>query len=151
LHYIYIAKNKGDIMNEAESIMELLPMIGEITPSGNYLVFKSNRASYEIYELDKAKSDIAQIRHKLELMGIRDIPIQHAMTLEVNYRYAKPAQQKTLNAIMNAQVRFNALKTLFYNGGFQLSPVEQKYFQAKAAQRNAMRATFAAKQAQNVK
>jgi len=130
-------------MNQAESIMELLPKIGKITESGNFLVFKSSRASYEIYELEKAKEDIAQIRRKLELMGIRDIPIQHAMTLEVNYRYAKQAQKKTLDAIMDAQVRFDALKTLFYNGGFQLSPAEQQYFQALAAKRNALQTAFA--------
>jgi len=131
-------------MNQAESIMELLPLIGKIEESGNFLIFKSNKKSYEIHELEKAKEDIAQIRRKLVLMGIRDIPIQRAMTVEVNFRYAKPAQRDTLIAILDAQTRFEALKTLYYNGGFQLNPAEEKYFQALTAKRAAMRTAFAA-------
>jgi len=131
------------MMNQADAIMELLPTIGEITESGNFLVFKSNKESYEIYQLEKAIEDIAQIRRKLERIGISDIPVQRAMSLEVNYRYAKPEQKKILTAIMDAQTRFNALKTLYYNGGIQLSPAEEKYFQALTAKRNAMRVIFA--------
>lgn len=127
-------------MNQAESIMELLPMIGKIEPTGNYLKFTARQKSYQIHELDKAKQDIQKICRALELMGVRDIPIRHAMSLEVNYIYAAPAQKKILDAIQLAQVRFEALRALYNNGGMQPTAVETAYFNKLTQQRIAARA-----------
>ncbi len=115
-------------MNQAESIMELLPLIGKIERQANFIVFKPR----------EALTDIKVIRRKLELMGIREFPFQHESALEVSYVNAIPAQKKLLTAIITAQIRFDALKALHNNGGLQMSQAEQKYFKVKNAQQMTM-------------
>ncbi len=128
-------------MNRTESIMELLQLLRTILDYDDTLLFIPRSPSSK-----QSQKEMQQIRNKLELMGVRDIQMHCNRGVEANYRTAQPAQQKTLDAIMNAQARFEALKTLYYNGGLQLSPAEQKYFRALTAQRNAMRTAAAVAQ-----
>lgn len=135
-------------MTQAESIMELVALIGPIEETGNYLYLRirAKKDSYPIYALDKATEDINIIRRKLEAMGVRDIPFHHPMTLEVNYRYAIGSQKEVLDAIMEAKCRFDALSHLYNNGGIQPTAAETAYFQKLDAERAASRAKFMAQQ-----
>lgn len=111
-------------MIRQDRIMDLLPLISEIKPTGNYMVFKARTNT----EIERAQQDITQIRSILETMGVTDIPAQHTTTLEVNYQYADPTQKKILDTIILKQKRFKALQILYYNGGIQPTTAETEYF-----------------------
>lgn len=72
------------------SISELLPLISNITIEGNFLRFIPNLPTSHGTNV---------LKRKLELMGIMDIPIVHSTYVEVDYRFARPAQHNLLSDI----------------------------------------------------
>ena len=92
-------------MTQTESIMELLPLISRIEMDANFMC---------IYPVNISKAGVAQLKRKLFLLGIRDIPeMPHKQNhIELNYTFAIDSVRKVLDKIIAMKNPKNANVTI---------------------------------------